>query len=61
MIFAPMVHPQCTRIGTFSIINNILSLLIKKKKIVVFWDLYFLELLCKLRNSYQPFGKEWLF
>ena len=52
MICAPMVHPQCTRIGTFSIINNILSLLIKKKKIVVFWDLYFLELLCKLRNSF---------
>ena len=31
LICAPIVHPQCTRLGTFSIINNILTLLIKKK------------------------------
>ena len=32
LICAPIVHPQCTRFGTFSIINNILTLLIIKKQ-----------------------------
>ena len=28
----PIVHPQCTRLGNLFIINNILTLFIKKKK-----------------------------
>ena len=31
LIIAPIVHPQCTRLGNFLIINNILTLFIKKK------------------------------
>ena len=32
LICASTVHPQCTRLATFSIINNIIMLLIKNKK-----------------------------
>ena len=32
MNIAPIVHPQCTRFGNLSIINNILTLFIKIKK-----------------------------
>ena len=32
LICAPIVHPQCTRFGNLFIINNILTLFIKKKK-----------------------------
>ena len=31
LICAPIVHPQCTRCGNLSIINNILTLFIKKR------------------------------
>ena len=31
MNIAPIVHPQCTRFGNLSIINNILTLFKKKK------------------------------
>ena len=36
MICAPIVHPQCTRLGTFYIVNNILTSLIKKKNIYIY-------------------------
>ena len=40
LIFAPIVHPQCTWLGNLSIINNILTLFIQKNKNNHFQTLY---------------------
>ena len=46
---APIVHPQCTRFGNLSIINNILTLFIKKKKDshLIDWGLILSLMLCR--------------